>query len=86
MKYNFRQIRKRFCAVSIALATLVVSAQISGINVMAGASDIVIDNTSFENGIDPSDYSTDKMMRNAQSYMSNMPNMPQMPKIDIPKF
>ena len=36
-----------------------------------------------ENGIDPSDYSADKMMRNAQSYMSNMPNMP---KIDIPKF
>lgn len=39
-----------------------------------------------ENGIDPSDYSADKMMRNAQNYMSNMPNMPQMPKIDIPKF
>lgn len=54
MKYNFRQIRKRFCAVSIALATLVISGQISGINVMAGASDIVIDNTSFENAIDTS--------------------------------
>ena len=36
-----------------------------------------------ENGIDTSDYSTDKMMRNAQNYMSKMPNMP---KIDIPKF
>ena len=54
MKYNFRQIRKRFCAASIALATLVVSGQISGINAMAGASDIVIDNTSFENAIDTS--------------------------------
>ena len=39
-----------------------------------------------ENGIDPSDYSTDKMMSNAQNYMSKMPNIPQMPKIDIPKF
>jgi hypothetical protein len=39
-----------------------------------------------ENGIDPSNYSADKMMRNAQNYMSRIPNMPQMPKIDIPKF
>ena len=42
-----------------------------------------------ENGLDPSDYTPDKMMRNAQSYMSKSPTMsgmPQMPKIDIPKF
>ena len=42
-----------------------------------------------ENGLDPSDYTPDKMMRSAQSYMSKSPTMsgmPQMPKIDIPKF
>ena len=39
-----------------------------------------------ENGIDPSSYSTDKMMKNAHNYMSKMPNMPNIPKIDIPKF
>jgi hypothetical protein len=42
-----------------------------------------------KNGFDPSDYSSDKMMRSAQSYMSKAPTMsgmPQMPKIDIPKF
>lgn len=42
-----------------------------------------------ENGLDPDDYTPDKMMRNAQSYMSKshtMSGMPQMPKIDIPKF
>lgn len=39
-----------------------------------------------KNGIDTDKYTPDKMMRNAQSYMSKMPNMPQMPKIDIPKF
>ena len=42
-----------------------------------------------ENGFDPDDYTPDKMMRNAQSYMSKshtMSSMPQIPKIDIPKF
>ena len=39
-----------------------------------------------ENGIDASKYTPDRMMRNAQNYMSKMPNMPQMPKIDIPKL
>ena len=42
-----------------------------------------------ENGFDPSDYTPDRMMRNAQSYMPKSPTMsgmPQMPKIDIPKF
>ena len=39
-----------------------------------------------ESGFDPSEYSSDKMMRNAQNYMSKMPSMPSMPKIDIPKF
>lgn len=42
-----------------------------------------------ENGFDPSNYNPDKMMRNAQNYMSKssqMPNIPQMPKIDIPNF
>ena len=42
-----------------------------------------------ENGMDPSDYTPDRMMRNAQNYMSKSPQMsgmPQMPKIDIPKF
>ena len=44
-----------------------------------------------ENGLDPSNYNPDKMMRNAQNRMPNMPNMPQMsnisiPKVDIPKF
>ena len=39
-----------------------------------------------ENGFDPSEYSSDKMMRNAQNYMSKMPSMPSMPKFDIPKF
>lgn len=40
-----------------------------------------------ENGFDPSEYTPDKMMRNAQNYMSKsgqMPSMPQIPKIDIP--
>ena len=39
-----------------------------------------------ENGFDTSKYSSDKMMRSAQNYMSKMPSMPQMPKIDIPNF
>lgn len=39
-----------------------------------------------ENGMDTANYSPDKMMRNAQSYMSKMPQMPSMPKIDIPNF
>ena len=42
-----------------------------------------------ENGLDPDDYTPDKRMRNAQSYMSKSPTMsgmPQMPKIDIPNF
>ena len=42
-----------------------------------------------ENGMDPSDYSTDKMMRNAQNYMPKMPhmdNMHSMPKREIPNF
>jgi hypothetical protein len=39
-----------------------------------------------ENGIDYNNYSPDKMMRNAQNYMSKIPNMPKMPNIDIPKF
>lgn len=39
-----------------------------------------------ENGIDPSDYSIDKMMKNANNYMTKMPNIPSMPKIDIPNF
>ena len=42
-----------------------------------------------ENRIDPSDYSPDKMMRNAQNRMPSMPkmpSMPSMPKIDIPNF
>ena len=39
-----------------------------------------------ENGFDNSNYSPDKMMRNAQNYIPKMPSMPQMPKIDIPNF
>ena len=39
-----------------------------------------------EHGFDPDDYSPDRMMRNAQSYMSKSSQMPSMPKIDIPKF
>ena len=39
-----------------------------------------------KNGFDPSDYSSDKMMRRAQNYMSKMPQMPSMPKMDIPNF
>lgn len=42
-----------------------------------------------EHGFDPDDYSPDRMMRNAQGYMSKAPSMsgmPSMPKIDIPKF
>jgi hypothetical protein len=42
-----------------------------------------------EQGINYSNFTPDKMMKNAQSYMSKspqMPSMPQMPKIDIPKF
>ena len=39
-----------------------------------------------ENGMDPASYSPDKMMRNAQSYMSKMPSMPSMPKMNIPKL
>ena len=39
-----------------------------------------------ENGFDPSEYSSDKMMRNAQNYMTKMPSMPQMPKINIPNL
>ena len=41
---------------------------------------------SAEQGFDPSDYNPNKIMRNAQSYMSKAPSMPSMPKIDIPKF
>ena len=41
---------------------------------------------SAENGIDYNNYSPDKMMRNAQNYMSKIPNMPKIPNIDIPKF
>ena len=36
-----------------------------------------------EKGFDMSKYTPDKMMRNAQNYMSKSP---QMPKIDIPKL
>ena len=36
-----------------------------------------------ENGMNPSNFSPDKMMRNAQNYMSKPP---QMPKMEIPKF
>ena len=39
-----------------------------------------------ENGYDPSKYNPDRMMRNAQGYMSKMPSMGSMPKIDIPKI
>lgn len=39
-----------------------------------------------ENGIDYNKYTPDKMMRNAQNYISKSPNFPNMPKIDIPKF
>ena len=41
-----------------------------------------------ENGLDPSNYNPDKMMRNAQNRMSNMPQMSNIsiPKVDIPKF
>ena len=39
-----------------------------------------------ENGIDYSKYTPDKMMRNAQNYISKSPNVTNMPKIDIPKF
>ena len=54
MKYNFRQNIKRLCAISFALAIVIAGSQICGIEVMAGASDIVIDNTSFEKEIDTS--------------------------------
>ena len=39
-----------------------------------------------DNGIDYNKYSPDKMMKNAQNYMSKAPQIPSMPKIDIPKF
>ena len=39
-----------------------------------------------ENGFDQSEYSSDKMMRNAQNNISKMPSMPQMPKINIPNL
>jgi hypothetical protein len=39
-----------------------------------------------ENGMDPSDYTPDKMMKNVQNRMPSVPQMPSMPKIDIPKF
>ena len=42
-----------------------------------------------ENGMNPANYSPDKMMRNAQNYMPKAPSMsgmPSMPKIDIPSF
>lgn len=42
-----------------------------------------------ENGMSPSNYSADKMMRNAQGYMPkapSMPSMPSMPKFNIPNF
>ena len=41
---------------------------------------------SEKQGIDYSNYSPDRIMKNAQNYMSNMPNMPNIPKINIPKF
>ena len=42
-----------------------------------------------DKGLDPNKYNPDKMMRNAQSYISKtpqLPNMPQIPKFDIPNF
>ncbi len=54
MKYNFRQNIKRLCAISFALAILIAGSRTCGIEVMAGASDIVIDKTSFEKEIDTS--------------------------------
>ena len=39
-----------------------------------------------ENGMDPSDYTPDKMMKNVQNRMPSVPQMPSMPKIDISKF
>ena len=41
-----------------------------------------------ENGLDPSNYNPDKMMRNAQNRMPNIPQMSNIsiPKVDIPKF
>lgn len=42
-----------------------------------------------ENGLEYDKYSPEKMMKNAQNYISKspqMPNIPQMPKIEIPKF
>jgi hypothetical protein len=42
-----------------------------------------------ENGLDYNNFTPDKMIKNAQNYMSKfpqMPNMTQMPNINIPKF
>ena len=39
-----------------------------------------------ESGFDPSNYSSDKIMQNAQRYMQKTPSMPQMPKINIPNL
>ena len=39
-----------------------------------------------ERGLDPDKYNPDKMMRNAQGYMSKMPSMPSMPNFDIPNL
>jgi hypothetical protein len=42
-----------------------------------------------ERGLDPSNYSPERMMKSAQGYMAKtpqMPSMPQMPQINIPKF
>ena len=39
-----------------------------------------------ENEMEYSNYTPEKMMRNAQNYMPKYPQMPNIPKIDIPKF
>ena len=39
-----------------------------------------------ENGFDPSNYSSDKMMRSAQNYISKSSSLPQIPKINIPNL
>lgn len=40
-----------------------------------------------EKGLDPSNYTPDKLMKNAQGYMSaKSPKMPSMPNLNIPKL
>ena len=39
-----------------------------------------------ENEMEYSNYTPERMMRNAQNYMPKYPQMSSMPKIDIPKF